>query len=269
MPRIRVADVLSTAVQAARTEELAVAAGSNGLVSRREQRLLAPDLRDAVDAARAQRPGRAVRIDDALAAFSAQLATAVAAVNQAAGPGQPLLSRAEVKNLVQREPLAGARVQRALDLLVGPPLPAPIRLDGAAVDAELKALLPSFTFDGLLGSEGGEPVSSVYVAPGLPVPPSGEELARAFGHDPATDVGAVERFRALDPALLAEFLGQQQAPAADVARVGGLLRGLQHLRVLVVGTDGGPGVDANHPTYLVGVARDGSVVGLKTGVIWT
>lgn len=266
MPRIRAADALAHAVQSARDDELVAAAGPNLLVSRAEAGSLAPDLQAAVDAAR--RPRRAPHVDAVLAAFSASLASAVAEVNQASGPGAPLLSQAEVKNLLGRNAVAGARVQRALDVLAGPQLPKPIKLDdGAAVQVELARLVGTFTFDGLLGSEGGEPVSSVYAAPGLPVPPSGEELARAFGHDPSTDDGFVERFKALEPSLLAEFLGQQQASAADVARVGGLLRGLQHLRVLVVGKDGAS--DPVHPTYLVGVARDGAVVGLKTGVVWT
>lgn len=268
MTKIHVADVRSQVLNAARADELAVAAGNNTLISRTEQKVLSADLQSAADEVRTRQPGQTVSVDDVVQVVGERFDAAVAGVNQAAGSGKPFLSKDEVKNLANREPLMGARVQRAYDVIAGPPLPAGTKVDGAVAFAQLNAVLAPFYFDGLMGSEGGEPVSAVLL-PAMPWPASGDQLARALGHDTATDVGAVERFKAPDATLIKEFLEQQQAPAADVAKVGSLLRGLTDLRVLVVGKDGGQNVPANHPTYIVGAAQDGTVVGIKTGIIWT
>ena len=268
MTKIRVDALRSQVLTSARADELAVAAGGNTLISRAEQGVLAADLQDAAAEVRRNEPGKTVSVDDVARVLGKRFDAAVAVVNQAAGPGRPFLSREEVKNLQAREPLLGARVQRAIDILAAPTGPAAVTAAGADVHARLSAVLGPFFFDGLLGSEGGEKVSAVLL-PAMPWPASGAALARALGHDTGTDQGAVERFKAADATLITDFLAQQQAPAVDVAIVAALLRGLQDVRVLVVGKDGAPNVDANHPTYLVGAAADGSIVGLKTGVIWT
>jgi 5-(carboxyamino)imidazole ribonucleotide mutase len=58
----------------------------------------------------------------------------------------------------------------------------------------------------------------------------------------------------------------REASAADGKAVGDLdVTNDDHY----LGKDGGANVDANHPTYLVGAAKDGTIVGIKTGVIWT
>lgn len=268
MTRIRVDTLRSQVLTSARADELAVAAGGNTLISRAEQAVLAADLQEAAAEVRRNEPGKTVSVDDVARVLGERFDAAVAGVNQTAGPGRPFLSRDEVKNLQAREPLLGARVQRAIDILAAPTGPAAVTAAGADVHARLSAVLGPFFFDGLLGSEGGEKVSAVLL-PAMPWPASGAALARALGHDTGTDQGAVERFKAADATLITDFLAQQQAPAADVAIVAALLRGLQDVRVLVVGKDGAPNVGANHPTYLVGAAADGSIVGLKTGVIWT
>ena len=266
MTNIRVDAVRSQVLNAARANELAPAAGGNTLISKTEQKTLPPDLQSAVERVRARQPGTTVSVAAATAALGEQFDAAVAGVNQSAGSGQPFLSREEVRNLKNRDAGMGARVQTAVDALAGS-APSAVVGDGVDVVAQLTASLGGFFFDGLLGSEGGERVSAV-MAPAMAMS-SGDALARAFGHDPTTDKGAVERFHAPKAALIKEFLEQQTAPAADVAKVGALLRGLDDLRVLVIGKDGAPNVDANHPTYLIGTAKDGAVVGIKTGVIWT
>ena len=268
MTKIRVADVRSQVLTAARTDELAVAAGTNTLISRSEQQVLAADLKDAAEEVRRREPGKTVSVDDVASVLAERFDAATAGVNQPAGSGKPFLSKEEVKNLAARDPLMGARVQTAVDALVTAAKPQATKANGADVHAQLSAVLGPFYFDGLLGSEGGEPVSAVMATTTVAMS-SGDALARAFGHDPATELGQVERFHAPKAALIKEFLEQQQAPAADVAVVGALLRGLDDLRVLVIGKDGGRNVPANHPTYLVGTAQDGVVVGIKTGVIWT
>jgi len=268
MTKIRVDTLRTQVLTSARTDELAVAAGGNTLISKAEQGVLAADLQDAASEVRRREPGKTVSVDDVVAVVAERFDAAVSSVNQAAGSGRPFLSKEEVKNLQAKEPLLGARVQRAIDVLAGPTGPAAIKADGSDVHARLTAVLAPFFFDGLLGSEGGEKVTAVLL-PAMPWPASGDALARALGHDPGTEPGQVERYKAADATLIKDFLGQQQAPAADVAEVAGLLRGLEDVRVLIIGKDGGANVDANHPTYLVGAAKDGTIVGIKTGVIWT
>lgn len=274
---IRTTDIRTQVLTTARNDELAVAAGNNALISKSEQQVLAADLQGAAEEVRRREPGKTVSVDDVVNVFAEQVDTAIGSVNQQSGSGKAFLSKDEVRNLVAREPLIGGRVQRAYDILAMPATPSKIVGTGAEVYAQLSAALGAptgagrgFFFDGLLGSEGGEPVVAIGPKQLSSTSPSGDELARAFGHDTSTDQGAVERFKAADPALIKEFLDNQPgASAADIAKVGGLLRGLENLRVLVVGKDGAAGVDANHPTYIVGAASDGLIVGLKTGVIWT
>ncbi len=270
MTKIRTADVRAQVITTAKNDELSVAAGSNNLISRTEQNVLAGDLKQAADEVRRREPGQTVSIDDVANVLGEQLDAVIGAVNQSSGSGKAFLSKDEVKNIIAREPLIGGRIQRAYDILAMPAAPAVISTTGADVHARLTAVLPKFTFDGLLGSEGGEAVSSMAPQKLSSTAPGADELARAFGHNPGTDQGFVQRFKAADPALIKDFLENQAGPsAAEIALVGGLLRGLSDLRVLVIGKDGAPNVDANHPTYIVGAATDGMIVGLKTGVIWT
>jgi hypothetical protein len=267
MNRIRIDALRPTLLAAALHDELQVAAGRNVLLSRAEQEVLAADLQQAARIARSRAPGRPISVHSVAAILGEQVDAALEAVNQPVGSGRPFLSRAERARIGDQEPLIGARVERAVAALFAVPAPT-IVTDGATVKAELDARLASWFFDGLLGSEGGEPVSTVLLPP-LPWPATGAQLARALGHDPKTPRGAVERYRAADDALLTAWLGQQQAPADDIAHVDALLRGLVDRRLLILGEDGGEGVPAAHPTYIVGAAADGTIVGIRTDVIWT
>lgn len=270
MPRIHTSAVRTQALATARNDELRVASGSNTLISRVEQAALGADLHEAAEEARRRNPGRAPDVDAVLAIVAERVDAAIASVNQASGSGKAFLSKAEVANLVAREPLIGGRVQRAVDLLVNAPAPIPTtRLTSVAVETQLRAHTGSMFFDGLLGSEGGEPIDVVRIATRLPsTPPTANDLAIALGHDPSTDLGFVERYRKPEASLLHD-IQTSNGDTPDAKKVVELLRGLAELRVLIVGKDGAPGVPANHPTYIVGVAADGQVVGIKTGVIWT
>ncbi len=268
MTRMKVADVRAQVIRTAREDELDVAAGSNTVISRREQEGLAADLHDAAEEVRRRDPGGLVTVSEVAAVVGERFDAAVAAVNQPRGTGKPLLSREEVKNLAEREYFVGKRAQSAIELLTNPPLLSSHDLPGDEVHAKLRAILPSLTFDGLLGSEGGEPMEPVLVAGRYSAMPAGDELARALGHDPTTDKGFVERFRKPDASFLDE-LSDSNGGTPEAKQAIDLLRGLAELRVLIVGKDGGRDVSPNHPTYLVGLAKDGAVVGFKTGVIWT
>lgn len=265
MPRIHASAVRTQVLATAQNDELRVAAGTNVLISRTEQAVLGADLHDAAEEARRRNPGKAPTVGAVLDVVAERVDAAIASVNQASGSGKAFLSKAEIANLAARDPLMGGRVQRAVDVLatVTPP---PSRLSSIDVENQLKAHVGSLYFDGLLGSEGGEQIDVVRIATRLPTPPTASALARALGHDPTTDAGFVERYKAVDSSLLTE-LQQSNGDTPDAKKVVELLRGLTDLRLLIVGKDGAS--DANHPTYIVGTAADDQLVGIKTGVIWT
>lgn len=268
MTKIRAADVRAQVIRTAREDELAVAAGSNTIVSKKEQEVLAYDLREAADEVRRRDPKGRVTVDEVAGVLAERFDAAVGDVNQAKGSGKVWLSKEERQNLVDRDYEVGQRATRAIDLLLNPPSSSSHALPGADVNARLTDLVPSLYLDGLLGSEGGEPLEPVHLPGPFARMPSGDELARALGHDPTTEQGYVERFRAPEAGFLDE-LESSNGSTPEAREAMDLLRGLSDLRLLIVGKDGGVDVDANHPTYVVGRAADGSVVGVKTGVIWT
>jgi hypothetical protein len=268
MPRINTSALRTQILTTAKNDELRVASGTNNLISRSEQAMLGADLNEAADIARARNPGRAPTVGAVLDILAEKVDAGIASVNQASGSGKAFVSKQEIENLAARDPLMGMRVQRAVDALSASAPPAPSTLTGVEVEAQLNAHVGSMFFDGILGSEGGEPISVVRVATSMGAPPTGNALAIALGHDPTTDKGFVERYKAVDASLLTE-IQQSNGDTPDAKKVIELLRGLSDLRVIIVGKDGAPGVDANHPTYFVGTAADGQLVGIKTGVIWT
>jgi hypothetical protein len=266
MPRIQTSALRTQVLTTARDDELRIASGANVLISRTEQEALSADLHDATAEARRRNPGKAPTVGAVLDIVAERVDAAFASVNQASGSGKAFLSKAEIANLASRDVLMGMRVQRAVDVLSAAPAPGPSTLTSLEVETQLKAHVGSMFFDGLLGSEGGEPISVVRIA--TSVPATANALATALGHDPSTDKGFVERFKAVDASLLLE-IQQSNGDTPDAKKVVELLKGLTDLRVIIVGKDGAPGVDANHPTYFVGTAADGHLVGIKTGVIWT
>ena len=143
------------------------------------------------------------------------------------------------------------------------------RQTGAQMQAALAPLTANLFFDGLLGSEGGERLTAVLVPSNFTPPLSAASFARAFNIDTATDQGFIERDLAPSKiaTLLTDFADSMATPEA--AQLVALLKQLPDLRVFVIGKDGAPNVDANHPLYMVGTASDGALVGVKSGVIWT
>lgn len=275
MAGIRVSAIVQQAVGVA-LGELHAAAGTTAadrqLLSRAEQATLPAELREAAEAARAANPGRRLVTDAALSAFQAELEGAIAQVNQTSGSGRAFLSREEVAALVARRPALGQRVQNAITILTQPAPPPPARATGAQLAAELQAKCGALRFDGLLGSEGGEPMRAVIVANRAFAPPlTAGTFASAFQIDTSTDQGFIERNIRLGPTttLLQDLIDANPQAAQDARDVVATLRQLSELRAFVVGKDGAPGVPANHPTYILGIAPDGALVGLKTGVIWT
>jgi hypothetical protein len=276
MPRINAVSLRAQVIEAARTDELTVAAASNTRsaagntrISKKEQAALYGAMHEAVDIARSRNPGLAPSVNDVLVVVGEQFDADLATVNQASGSGRAFVSKAEIQALVDRYSPMGDRMQAAYNVLALRAAPPPTnQLDAATVEAQLTAKVGSMYFDGLLGSEGGEEITAVRIPTLLNQPLQARELATALGYDTTTDQGAVERFERPDPDLLNEIVASN-GDTQDAKDVVALLRGLTDVRLLIIGKDGGRNVDAVHPTYIVGTAKDGQVVGIKTGVVWT
>jgi hypothetical protein len=133
MPTIRAktTDVLAQ-VTATLRQEAAAAAGTNDLVSRDEQRALAPDLQAAANDVRtAGGPGSRVAVDALVAEASSKVAALLGQVNQPSGSGAALVSADEVRALAALDPAAGARVARGYELITGRRVELPVGGPGA------------------------------------------------------------------------------------------------------------------------------------------
>ncbi len=276
MARVRTADVLAT-VNRTVQEQAAAAAGNNTLISHSEQTTLPADLDAVAQAMRADGgPGTLVGVDALVQRATSAIKDAVDSANVR---GAQWLSKVEIKALVEAQPAIGARVRTAIDLLAVAPPPAPVDalppgpLSGAQIRDFLAPRLADLRFDGLLGSEGGEPISVVRV-PGPFTQLNRDIFSATFNLDPAIDAQRLDLFERPTRALLNDFVSLHRldvfpAGTGDKAQavVELMRRDLSELRVVVQGRDGSGG--ANHPTYLVGLAGDGDLVGIKTAVIWT
>src|SRR5688500_5564252 len=81
MPSLRVDAVRAQVLDTARTE-LAVAAGGNVLIARREEHALPVDLRDVVGEVRRRDPGKSVSVSEAMDVFADRVDAGIASVNQ-------------------------------------------------------------------------------------------------------------------------------------------------------------------------------------------
>src|SRR5687768_3108306 len=146
MPRIHTSAVRTQVLATAQKDELLVASGTNILISRTEQAALGADLHDATEEARRRNPGKAPTVGAVLDVVAERVDAAIASVNQASGSGKAFLSKAEIANLAGRDPLMGARVQRAVDALVAVTL-ALTTLTALEVETQLLAHTGSMFFD--------------------------------------------------------------------------------------------------------------------------
>lgn len=268
MTKIRTSDVKHT-VTAQAAAELAAAAG-NSLISKEEQKTLAPELQRAVDdVRRAGGSGTRVTVAAAKDAFAARATDSIDAVNQGAGSGKAWLSKAEIAALQQRDPAVGERAGKAWDILAGRTTPAPA-FDAAAFTATLDKAL-SFQFESSFGSEGGQPMSAVRAA-GPFTTLDAATFKAAFGFTGTTpddkverDVAAAGILQELTASVVQPVYSAQQEQ--DARTIATLIGSLKDARAFVMGEDGT--TNAVHPTFIVGLAPDGSMVGVKTGVVWT
>ncbi len=114
MPRIPTSAALQELAAVVR-EDVATAAWSNGLVAKREERLLDPFVRGAAGAARAAAgPGARVSVDDVAQAAVARAQSSWASFQGPAAQDRAQLSRAEVAAITAADPALGALTQRAV-----------------------------------------------------------------------------------------------------------------------------------------------------------
>lgn len=116
--RVVLLQAASKDVMAAAASNTSSAAGNNHL-SRAEQATLPADLSDVVDIARSRKPGVAPTPGEIEVVLDEKLMASIAGVNQSTGNGRAYLSKAELQNLIARDPVMGARVQRAVDFING------------------------------------------------------------------------------------------------------------------------------------------------------
>jgi len=149
---------------------------------------------------------------------------------------------------------------------------------GEGVQKLLRPLAKGLEFD-QLGSEGGQPVKTVFRDGSF------EKLDRKVFRealklpDNGNPNNKIEVFRNATADDLKTFienntnawkngkLVEDPAKVAQAESMIAVLRSLKDLKVVVTGEDGA--TNAAHPTYLVGLAQDGSVVGVQSKVIWT
>ena len=155
-----------------------------------------------------------------------------------------------------------------------------IHLKRAAVDVEintsqdlarkLKELIEGMYFTGF-GSEGEDELKVVHLHT-VTEHLDAETLARALHFDTSTPDHAIARFYPYSADLNYELIDTIYyegdnfgVRAGEVTRL--MTRYLRDLIVVIFGEDGNSA--PQHPVYWAGVAEDGTIVGLKSVVIWT
>jgi hypothetical protein len=263
MTRVRLDDVKKR-VRRELLTEAALAAGPNRVLSQTEQGALQGFARVAAQAARevAGPIVRAIEVADVGVALVDKL---VAEVNQPAGTGWALLSNEEVERLVARDPEAGAPIRRAYDVLVnGPDLSGD---DGATVKARIEPLLGDLEFT-LLSSEGNDPIFAFHL-PGVTFTTLDRAAFEAHVAlvAPTTPLlgDNVRRPPLYD---LVAHHDSARFPATAKLDAEELVANLRQLKGLTcfVAVPEDPELPGNLPVYIVGIAGDGTLAGIKTSI---
>ena len=251
MTPIRTADV-KKALPTVMRDEVQAAAGNNAQISQAEQAAAPVLVQQAAAEVRAQHPHVTVN-----AVVDVLVRKGVAAIDGVNTTAKTRLSPAALAALDQSDPEMGARVRKAVDLVLRRPM------TGTDVANRLTPLVTNLRFDDL-GSEGDQACTVVRV-PGPVTALDEASFKTAFGLTAATPDNKVERF--VDAtAALANFIATN-SNSREARTTVDVLKSLRDVKAIVTGEDGT--TNALHPAYLVGVASDGQIVGIKTGVVWT
>lgn len=141
---------------------------------------------------------------------------------------------------------------------------------GAELEKKLKELSHGMTFTGF-GSEGDDPLETVFLQTALKHLDA-QALADALHFDTSTPTYALERVYPYDVELNFELIDilyydtdNSGRRAGEIVRL--MTANLHDIIVVIFGKD--LESPPQHPTYWVGLAKDGTIVGLKSIVIWT
>ncbi|MCB0644350.1 MAG: hypothetical protein KDC44_22050, partial [Phaeodactylibacter sp.] len=134
---------------------------------------------------------------------------------------------------------------------------------------EIQDLEDALYFD-FLGSEAGQPVTAIKFDTTVEVPLTEAQIQQALNLDPTKPQDKIERY--LDaqdffPTFL-DFHAEMERGETAQAFIN-LMQQTFDPKLLVIGADYHPEVDPKHTVYILGIASDGNLVGIRSAVIWT
>ena len=215
----------------------------------------------------------------------------VGQVNQPRGKrGSATLSKAEVTEVADQDPVVGAPVKKAFQLILDRATP----MTGAALAVEVGKLCKDVLTSGMYGDEGDSPVRVAY----LPGPDlhcgTRESMAKALGitsDDLKRDIPKFSKASSVNDEgksfydVFVETNGYTPKAEANAKKLVALFeKSFTEMYVGVFGRDddqysaqdpvavklGVPaGEDCLHPLLVVGRTKDGALVGLRSDLVWT
>jgi hypothetical protein len=215
---------------------------------------------------------RYVHISDVLEKAMPRVNYALGQVNEAPGKrGHNLVARAEVRAMRESSPavaaLAGKAYEVARNVIIAN-RNQPKMTDGAEVAATLAEAAQRLSVDGQFGSEGGDDLRAFH-APANIENFSMAAMREAMGIGP-NDEGddQLHMYTFQDFIMSTEETWPEYAE--DVEKLAQLFEGnLENIQVFVRGEEYSSRFGCEQPLYIVGVAKDGSVAGLESSVVWT
>lgn len=120
------------------------------------------------------------------------------------------------------------------------------------------------------GSESSAPIEAFYQTAELEeLTPTG--FAESLGLDPDNPADVIASFTEADEAFMVFIDQHYRFGLAEkaIAIVDLMQANLQQAHVIILGEDYNPSVPDEHPTYVVGVGKDGGLAGFRTMVVWT
>ncbi|MCI5084230.1 MAG: nuclease A inhibitor family protein [Saprospiraceae bacterium] len=143
-------------------------------------------------------------------------------------------------------------------------------LTAKQVAGRISKLTEGLFFDDF-GSEGSEKIEAFYLDANMEELLTEASFASALNLNLDNPLEKIERFVEIGDTLdvfveqHVRFGRDQQA--ASIVQL--MEENLLDIRVIILGEDYNPAVPADHPTYVVGLGKNGDLAGFKTQVIWT
>ena len=172
------------------------------------------------------------------------------------------LSKAEIEKMSTTGKLAVALARQLKKEAVGD-----TNAEGKKLSLKLGELAEGLWFD-QLGSEAAIELKSFFAEASL-TELTEDTFSQTLNLDPNDVTQVIERFITPDAEFYEQFLDVNDHADSAEDLIDLMKASLKDIRVIVLGRDNAPEVGSEHPTYWVGIARDGSLVGLETFVVWT